>query len=198
MLSLRCECNRRRWRAPAKPTRQWARHRRSCPSALAGSSAVSPRALTRSCSSAKPSCLRMNLLPRWRVSPQWPSSNSTEFSAALAQRRSSLARRGAPRRAAVRCSTSRLRRLVLLRSARSGSVNSLRASRHRRWPRSGLLRKGRLRRVWQCRRQRTHPRPNPSVEARPNGEAARRPPGCAYHPSGRRATSPSAPPHLER
>jgi len=41
-------------------------------------------------------------------------------------------------------------------------------------------------------------RPNPSVEARPNGKAARRPPGYAYHPSGRRATSPSAPPHLER
>ena len=40
--------------------------------------------------------------------------------------------------------------------------------------------------------------PNPSVEARPNGKAARPLPGCAYHPSSGRATSPSAPPHLER
>ena len=40
--------------------------------------------------------------------------------------------------------------------------------------------------------------PNPSVEARPNGKAARPAPGCAYHSSAGRATSPSAPPHLER
>jgi len=198
MLSLRCECNRRRWRAPAKPTRQWARHRRSCPSALAGSSAVSPRALIRSCSSTKPRCLRINLLPRWRVSHRWRSSNSTESSADWAQHRSSLARRGAPRRAAVGCSTSRLRRLVLQRSARSGRVNSQKPSRCRRRPRSGQLRKHWLGCVRQCLLQRTHPRPNPSVEARPNGKPASPPSGLAYHPPGGLAALPSAPPHLER
>ena len=41
-------------------------------------------------------------------------------------------------------------------------------------------------------------RPNPSVEARPNGKPARPAPGCAYHPSAGLAASPSAPPHLER
>ncbi len=41
-------------------------------------------------------------------------------------------------------------------------------------------------------------RPNPSVEARPNGKAPRPPTRCAYHPSGERGTSPPAPHHLER
>ena len=41
-------------------------------------------------------------------------------------------------------------------------------------------------------------RPNTSVEARPNGKAARPPRAVAYHAPVGRATSPSAPPHLER
>lgn len=47
-------------------------------------------------------------------------------------------------------------------------------------------------------RVRHRPRPNPSVEARPNGKSPCPPPGCAYHPSGGQGASPSAPPHLER
>lgn len=47
-------------------------------------------------------------------------------------------------------------------------------------------------------KQRGAVRPNTSVEARPNGKPACPPPGCAYHPSGGQAASPSAPPHLER
>lgn len=40
--------------------------------------------------------------------------------------------------------------------------------------------------------------PNPLVEARPNGEAARPPPACAYHPSIAWVALPSVPPRLER
>ena len=40
--------------------------------------------------------------------------------------------------------------------------------------------------------------PSYSVEARPNGKAARPLPGVVYHPFSGRATSPSVPPHLER
>jgi len=189
--SLRC-------RTSAAPRRQSATHRRSCPSALAGTSAVSREALTRSCSSAMPGFLRPNLLPSWRVNRYRRSSNRTELSARRPHRRSSLARRKAPRRAAVGCSTSRLRRLVLLRSSRSGGLNSRIASCQGRQPRSGQIRRLQFQCVKQCQWPRPIPRPNPSVEARPNGKAARPAPDCAYHPSAGRATSPSAPPHLER
>ena len=110
----------------------------------------------------------------------------------------SLARRFTPRWAAVGCSTSRLRRLVLRHSSRSGKVNSQAAWRHLRQPRSGLHQRHQLLRIRQCLFQRPDPRPNPSVEARPNGKAGQPAPGCAYHPSAGWPTSPSAPPHLER
>jgi len=181
-----------------KAGKKLARHRRSCPSALAGLSAVSRPALTESYRRAKPSCPRMTQLPTWRASRHRRSSKGPEFSAPCAHWRSSLARRKAPRRAVVGCSTSRLRRLVLLRSSRSGRVNNHRASRHSWRPRSGQLREPRLKRFRQCLLHRTHPRPNPSVEARPNGKPACPPPACAYHPSGGQAASPSTPPHLER
>lgn len=41
-------------------------------------------------------------------------------------------------------------------------------------------------------------RPNPSVEARPNGGPLGPPPGCAYPPSGRPSSPPLSLPHLER
>lgn len=41
-------------------------------------------------------------------------------------------------------------------------------------------------------------RPNPSVEARPNGKAPGPTPGVVYHPSAGPGTLPSVPPHLER
>jgi hypothetical protein len=41
-------------------------------------------------------------------------------------------------------------------------------------------------------------RPNPSVEARPNGKTPGPAPGVVYHPSAGPGASPSVPPHLER
>jgi hypothetical protein len=110
----------------------------------------------------------------------------------------SQARRVAPRRAAVGCSTSRLKRLVLLRSSRSGEVNSRPTLRSHSRPRSGQHPRTRIRCFSQARLHRPHPRPNTSVEARPNGKATRPPPGVVYHPSSGRVALPSAPPHLER
>ena len=42
------------------------------------------------------------------------------------------------------------------------------------------------------------PRPNPSVEARPNGVALGPPAALVHHASSGPSTTPSAPPHLER
>ncbi len=41
-------------------------------------------------------------------------------------------------------------------------------------------------------------RPNPSVEARPNGKAPGPAPAVVYHASAGPGASPSVPPHLER
>ena len=46
--------------------------------------------------------------------------------------------------------------------------------------------------------QRHKPRPNPSLEARPNGKPPGPLPGCAYHPSSGPGALPSFPPQLER
>jgi len=46
--------------------------------------------------------------------------------------------------------------------------------------------------------QRHQPRPNPSLEARPNGKPPGPPPGFVYHPSGGPGALPSVPPQLER
>ena len=48
------------------------------------------------------------------------------------------------------------------------------------------------------RLQRHQPRPNPSLEARPNGKPPGPAPGCAYHPSAGPGVLPSVPPQLER